>query len=77
MPNPLLLILVVEDEYLVQELAQGALSDGGFDTKTVSSGEEAVGLLDRDHARYCALLADIHLSGDLTGWDVARRARQS
>src|SRR3569833_2145082 len=24
MPNPLLLILVVEDEYLVQELAQGA-----------------------------------------------------
>jgi CheY-like chemotaxis protein len=43
----------------------------------VSSGEEAVGLLDRDHARYCALLTDIHLSGDLTGWNVARRARQS
>jgi CheY-like chemotaxis protein len=41
-----------------------------------ASGEEAVALLERDQINYRALLTDIHLKGALTGWNVAKRARE-
>ena len=76
MQNLMLLILIVEDEFLVQDLVHEALSEGGFHTEITSSGEEAITLLEGDATKYRALLTDIHLKGELTGWDVARRARQ-
>ena len=42
----------------------------------MSSGEEAVTLLNGDKGRYVALVTDINLSGELEGWDVAKRARE-
>jgi CheY-like chemotaxis protein len=74
--NTLLLILVVEDERLIQELVEAALTEGGFETEIVGSGEEAITLLQDDAANYRALLTDIHLKGTLTGWEVAKRARE-
>ena len=76
MANPLLLILVVEDDFLVQELVNGALTEGGFQTEIIASGEEAISLLQDDALKYRALLTDMHLNGELTGWDVAKRARE-
>jgi DNA-binding response OmpR family regulator len=73
----LLIILVVEDEVLVQDLIEVALSEGGFGPQIVSSGEEAIALLQGDMGNgYRALITDINLSGRLNGWDVARRARE-
>jgi CheY-like chemotaxis protein len=45
---------------------------------TVSaSGEEAIEHLQRDDAAFVALVTDIHLAQTgVTGWDVARRARE-
>jgi DNA-binding response OmpR family regulator len=71
-----LVILVVEDDFLIQDLVQGALSEGGFESEVASSGEEAVTLLQGDESNYRALVTDIHLQGALTGWDVAKRARE-
>nr|WP_249808627.1 MULTISPECIES: response regulator [unclassified Bradyrhizobium] len=71
-----MLILVVEDERLIQELVEAALTEGGFETEIVGSGEEAITLLQDDAANYRALLTDIHLKGTLTGWEVAKRARE-
>lgn len=76
MENTLLLILVVEDERLIQELVEAALTEGGFETEIVGSGEEAITLLQDDAANYRALLTDIHLKGTLTGWEVPKRARE-
>ncbi|MCK1414853.1 response regulator [Bradyrhizobium sp. CW4] len=76
MENTLLLVLVVEDERLIQELVEAALTEGGFETEIVGSGEEAITLLQDDATNYRALLTDIHLKGTLTGWDVAKRARE-
>lgn len=45
MQGPLLLVLVVEDDHFIKELVKEALSEGGFESKIVSSGEEAVALL--------------------------------
>ena len=72
MKNPLLLILVVEDDQLIKEMIQVALSEGGLDSEVVGSGEEAVALL--QDQEYRALLTDINLQGELSGWDVAKRA---
>ncbi|MHB0766882.1 response regulator [Bradyrhizobium sp. 5.13L] len=74
--NPVLLILVVEDDFLIQELVGSALTEGGFQTEITASGEEAVTVLQRDATKYRALLTDIHLGGKLSGWDVAKRARE-
>lgn len=68
MDNPALLILVVEDDFLIQELVGSALTEGGFQTEITASGEEAVNLLQGDATKYRALLTDIHLSGKLAGW---------
>lgn len=76
MQSAVVVILVVEDEAPIQELVDHILSDGGFETELTASGEEAITLLQGDKARYRALLTDIELRGKLTGWDVARRARE-
>ncbi|MGY3691606.1 DNA-binding response OmpR family regulator [Bradyrhizobium sp. USDA 3240] len=74
--QPVVLILVVEDEVLIQDLVKEALADGGFTTESVSTGTKAIALLENGEQEYRALITDIKLSGTLTGWDVARRARE-
>ncbi|PSO18014.1 response regulator [Bradyrhizobium sp. MOS003] len=76
MQGSVVVILVVEDDFLIQDMVQGALSEGGFESEVTSSGEEAVTLLQGDESNYRALVTDIHLQGALTGWDVAKRARE-
>lgn len=76
MQDTLVVILVVEDEFLIQDLVDGALAEGGFESEIAASGEEAITLLQGDPTKYRALLTDIHLKGTLTGWDVAKRARE-
>jgi DNA-binding response OmpR family regulator len=70
------IILVVEDEPLIQGLIEEALSDGGFNTAIVASGEEALTLLNGHKDKYRALVTDISLSGKIEGWEVARHARE-
>ena len=71
-----MLILVVEDDHLIKEMVNEALSEGGFQTELVASGEEAVILLQDKHHDYRALVTDINLGGGLNGWEVAKRARE-
>ena len=73
--KPSILILVVDDEELVLQLVQDALEDAGFGTQAAMTGEEAVSLLESD-SEIRALVTDINLQGKLTGWEVARKARE-
>jgi CheY-like chemotaxis protein len=72
----LLVIMVVEDDPLIQTIVEEALAEGGFHPEVGSSGEEALTLLQNEESKYLALITDVNLSGALTGWDVARRARE-
>ena len=73
----LLIILVVEDDQLVRGVVEDALTDGGYKVIAASTGEDAVKLLDGAEHEYRALVTDINLGRDrLSGWDVARHARQ-
>ena len=71
-----LLILVVEDEVLIHDVIEDALTEGGFEIEIVASGEEAIMSLQGGIHKYRALLTDIHLKGQLTGWEVAKHARE-
>jgi DNA-binding response OmpR family regulator len=71
------IVLVIEDDQLIQSIVEDALIEGGFELVIVSSGENAVELLDRSHRKYRALVTDINLGRDkMEGWDVARYARE-
>lgn len=74
--STVLLILVVEDDSLIQDLVDAALAEGGFENEIIASDEKAVALLQEAPMKYRALLTDINLKGQLTGWDVAKRARE-
>ena len=69
-------ILVAEDDQLIHNIVEDALAEGGFEIALATTGEEAVTLLKGNHSEYRALVTDIHLAGKLSGWDVARAARE-
>jgi len=64
-------ILVIEDEYALQGIVEDALTEGGFATNIVSSGEEALTLFNGGLKNYKALVTDVNLKGRLNGWEVA------
>ncbi|WP_439399828.1 response regulator [Bradyrhizobium sp. PMVTL-01] len=69
-------ILVVEDEPPVQEFVKDALHEGGYDLTVSSSASEALTLLRGCVVKYRALVTDIHIDGEMNGWELARQARQ-
>jgi DNA-binding response OmpR family regulator len=69
-------ILIVEDEYPLQEVVEDALTEGGFESDILSSGEEALTLFKGKTKNYKALVADVNLKGRISGWDVARQIRE-
>jgi DNA-binding response OmpR family regulator len=70
-------ILVVDDDPLIQSIVEDALTDGGFEIVTASSGEDAIDLPEDQSVKYRAVVTDINVGRDkLDGWDGARRARE-
>jgi DNA-binding response OmpR family regulator len=74
--NEPLKILIAEDDYLVQEMLEDTLSQGGFLAEILSSAEEAATLLKGEVAGFRALVTDVNLRGTMSGWDLARVARE-
>ena len=68
-------VLVVEDSTLILMDLETALHDGGFETISAFSGEDAISLLEKN-PEIRALVTDINLKAEVTGWDVARRGRE-
>jgi DNA-binding response OmpR family regulator len=70
-------IMVVEDDGLIQSLIEATLTEGGYQVSTASTAERAIELLDVQDPKYRALVTDVQLGSEkLTGWDIARRARE-
>jgi DNA-binding response OmpR family regulator len=70
------LVFVVEDQDLIRQVLEDALTDGGLTVATASTGDEAMTMLDAKGADYGALITDVSLPRIFSGWDVARRARE-
>jgi CheY-like chemotaxis protein len=69
-------VLAVDDDRLVLELIEMSLQDGGFEVVTAISAEDAFSILTREAGTLSALVTDVNLSRGVSGWDVARRARE-
>jgi len=67
-------VLVVEDEYLVREVAVGALQDAGFHVLGAADGEEALAHCKDDVPDL--LFTDIRLPGEVDGWQIAQTCRE-
>ena len=70
------IVLIVEDDTLMQGIVEDALKEGGFETAIAPSAEEAVTLLKGNATNYRALVTDINLKGRMSGWQVAKQARE-
>ena len=71
---PVRYVLVVEDESEVCDLLGDILSVDGFEPVCASSDAEALAALRRH--RFACLIVDVNLGRGVTGFDVARHARQ-
>ena len=69
-------VLVVEDESEVLEIVQDALERRGLQVSTALSDRAAYAVLAGEARSFSLLIADINLGEGVTGFDVARRARQ-
>lgn len=72
-------VLIVEDEWLVRMELATAFEDERFHVLESGSAEDALAILQGSMARSVRidlLVTDIRLTGELTGWDLAARARE-
>jgi DNA-binding NtrC family response regulator len=74
--NKTILLLLVEDEPLIADIAETALTDGGYEVLTAYSGAEAIGMIDARSDEIAGLITDIRLGGAIDGWKVARHGRE-
>jgi CheY-like chemotaxis protein len=70
------LVLYVEDDPLIVDLGLAVLEEGGFNVAAVRSAVEAIKALDERGGDFKALITDVDLGSELSGWDVARHARE-
>lgn len=71
-----LLVLIAEDEFLIKANLEEVVTEAGFEHMAVSNAGEAIRALEKDSARFCALITDVRMPGQTNGWDLARRARE-
>ena len=74
--EPSVLVLIAEDEPQIRDILQASFTDGGFAVLLASSGEEAITAIETKGEAVRALITDIILGSKMTGWDVARHARE-
>ena len=70
-------ILYVEDERQIREIAVVALEEAGFVVISVASGRDAIAALDERGDDIKALVSDVDLRPGPNGWEVARHAREA
>jgi DNA-binding response OmpR family regulator len=69
-------VLLVEDEPQVAEVTCDALREAGFSVTVAFNDQAAYRTLEREARSFAALVTDINLGRGVTGFDIARRARQ-
>lgn len=65
------LVLIVEDEPLVREIAAAAIQDAGYEVVEAANAHEAVDIL-RTRADVGVLFTDVDMPGNLDGLALAR-----
>jgi DNA-binding response OmpR family regulator len=74
--QPPTLVLLIEDEFLIQDLIETTLEDAGYTVIVATTGQAGLMLVEREAKRASGIVTDVKLGPGPSGWDVARRARE-
>ena len=74
--KPSVLVLIAENEEEIRNFLKAIFEDGGFAVLLAASARQAMAELDARREEVRALVTDIHFGVELSGWDVARHARE-
>ncbi len=74
--TPSVVVFLVEDDEVIRGSLQEALTEGGFSVVIAETGEAAITMLDAEGGNYSALVTDINLPGEISGWEVAKHGRE-
>ncbi len=69
-------ILLVEDDFLVQDVMQFSLEDAGFAVVPAENARLALDALRKRPGEFDVLVTDVNLGEGADGWAVARAARE-
>lgn len=69
-------MLLVDDEALILNLLDLALTEAGFAVVTASNAKAAIAKLDDPKTPLAGIITDIRMGDGEDGWDVARHARE-
>ncbi|WP_205412905.1 response regulator [Neorhizobium tomejilense] len=75
-PHVAQLLLLVEDQPLLRVETEDMLVEQGFEVISSLNGSEGISELERDAARFSAVITDVRLGSGPTGWDVGHRVRE-
>jgi DNA-binding NtrC family response regulator len=67
---------LVEDEPLIAFLLEEVLCEAGHEVRSSSSWEDAMRVVDAAEQEFDALITDVRLGPQQTGWEIARRVRE-
>lgn len=69
-------VLLIEDEALIIDVLEAALTDSGYEVIKAQNGTKALEEIEADVSRFRAVATDIRLGSGPDGWLVATRARE-
>lgn len=70
-------ILFVDDEFIITMVAEDALRDAGHEVMTATDAAEGIQFIKAHPGHFSCLVTDIHMPGELTGFDLAEHAHQT
>lgn len=71
-----ILVLLVEDEFMIREFVESSLEDAGMSVVTADHGGDAISLLDSLDGAVRVLVTDVRLGNGPDGWAITRYARK-
>jgi len=74
--TPIITLLLVEDEPLIIDVLDDALTESGFTVVKSANGTDALEEIERDASRFRAIITDIKLGTGPDGWAIGQRARE-
>lgn len=70
-------VLIVDDEPLLLSIFRRHLIKQGYAVLTAVNGQEALEIFNTHASLIQTIVLDIHLSGDLSGWDVVEEIHRN
>jgi len=70
------LLLLIEDEPLIIDVLEDALTESGYEVVQAKNGIQALEAIEIDASRFRAIVTDIKLGPGPDGWAIAQRARE-